>query len=47
MKIKLTYHAVRRYLERIEGVDLRPVFAEMRRLGLRTESVIALSGARV
>ena len=33
MEIKLTYHAVRRYLERIEGIDLRPVFIEMRRLG--------------
>ena len=33
MEIKLTYHAIKRYLERIEGVDLKPVFAEMRRLG--------------
>lgn len=33
MNIKLSYHAIRRYLERIEGIDLRPIFSEMRRLG--------------
>ena len=33
MEIRLTYHAVRRYLERIEGINLKPVFAEMRKLG--------------
>ena len=33
MEIRLTYHAIKRYLERIEGIDLKPVFAEMRRLG--------------
>lgn len=40
MEVKLTYHAVRRYLERIEGIDLKPVFAEMRRLGYGRKELI-------
>ena len=33
MKIKLSHHAIRRYLERIEGINLKPIFSEMKRLG--------------
>ena len=40
MEIRLTYHAVRRYLERVEGINLKPVFSDMRSLGYRRVDLI-------